>query len=269
MASNPSTRRKTTIAAIVTSTIAEQAVTTTRNRPSPPALRVAHLLGWATPPPAPTCALIGRPFAGWRRRSLGDRLTVQRHLLELVDALLLQILAERLVVDARGHVLAGGEHPREEVDQRRRLARAGLILIDQRPGGPGDRVRLRVTCVGQVEAEIGGVGDSVGGSQDGLVARLDEGADLVLHVGVAEMLRERVAKLDVADGPLGLSDSAGHTLVALAADAVGPGNGLAAALGGSAESGHPAGTLLREKVSEDVGGARAIRAMHGGDRQAG
>src|SRR5665213_2419683 len=198
-----------TMATIVTKTTAEQAVTTTRKAPSPLSQRVARPRGRTTGTSTPACAVIGAQRCCGRSTSRDDRPPVQCQLLQLVDALLLKILAQWLVVDSRGHVLAGGQHPGEEVDQSRCLGRVGLVLVDERPRRPGNGVRLRVARVGQVESQVRRVRDPVGGRQDRLVARLDERTRLVLHVRVGKMLRQRIAQLDVADGALSLPDGAG------------------------------------------------------------
>ena len=124
---------------------------------------------------------------GWRRHqettivnvifgSRRDRGTVHRDLLELGDAQSLQRRPQWRVVHRSRQILTLGQHPREEVDERSRRRCFGLVLVDERPGQPGDRICLRIRrLVDDVDPQIGWVaGDADCGVGGSLLARLDE-----------------------------------------------------------------------------------------------
>ena len=136
------------------------------------------------------------------------------------------------------------DRPPEKADQRIALLRVRLILVDEEPGEPGDRVRVFAGRVGDRDAVV--VGDfglpCRGG--DRLQRRLDPGAVVILQLGRRQLVLIRVRQLDVADASVGLLDGSGDAFVALAAEAGRPVHALA--LTGT-------GLPLRRNLGEIIG----------------
>ena len=122
----------------------------------------------------------------------------------------------------RGDLRAVRVAPVEEREHRLGAGGVRLLLLhqDERRAGDGPRVRARLVDEDQVHARQAALPVGVGGrGGEGVEARRDERAVLVLELGGRHAGLLGVGVLDVADGAVELLHARGDALVALAADA--------------------------------------------------
>src|SRR5690625_3790805 len=188
---------------------------------------------------------------------------------EKAQAALLCATDNLSVVEVVVEALAFGDHPADRINRELRLLLAAaavlLVLVDEHPGEAGDRVAVGVVGVGEGGAHVLWEVD-IGGQCNGLEGGLDEFAGGVQHGAYAQVVGDGVLVRDVAQRAGDLRDEAGDAFVAARAEAGGP---AYAGLRAGAHFLGPAVGNLREVVDEDGGGAGAVRAVGGADRQAG
>src|SRR5262249_20666128 len=134
------------------------------------------------------------------------------------------------------------------------------------PGGRGHWPSGGTGLVGQDDA-ITGLGVPVGIGAGGLEAVRAWGHDLTVlvhHLGIGEFVLFGIGVLGIANRALGLGGVVGNALVALGAEPTRP---LDRVVGSNL--GLPVGADLGQIIGEIVGRARAVRAMHEGNRLVG